>query len=452
MTTAEPRVRDASAGIRTTGPYPSAPRSAEDLAARTDDAAGTYLTERVRGHELLSQPALRLARVLYGLPDLRPVRIQDENFARWRSTGDPLADALVARIKSGGGRELRAQFEQALADGITAVEDPPAELAEFFRAAENVPYWADPEKLERGSRVYQSVGADIMPVFAMGLAMSYLAEDANRVLLRSGDLSRNAARRAVETLTWVGEVTTPGALYPGGDGYRAVLRVRLTHGFMRSGIGQTPGWPESELPIHQGVYVATPILFSVMTMALDLVHGHFMTRRDRAAVLHLWRYIACLVGVAPELVAADEPDQWRLAAVQMNHQIRLDDVTRASGRELGGALLRAYPELFGLDPRNPREARALGRVTAANTLIMHLLLGEKAATTLGFDNPALTALPSVVWHAAVNVLRRAAAYAVPGGRRRYEDRQRAVAREVLVTAGRRARADLTYHRTGGTGQ
>jgi len=407
------------------------------------------VTGRVPGHELLSQPALKLARLLYGLPDLRPVRAQDESFARWRSAGDPLADALVARIKNGGGQQLRVQFEQALTDGVGSVEGAPEELVTFFQAVENVPYWIDPEKLERGSRVYQSVGADIMPVFAMGLAMSYLAEDANQVLLRSGDLHRKAARRAVETLTWVGEVTSPGALYPGEDGYRAAVRVRLTHGFMRSGIGQTPGWPESELPIHQGVYVATPILFSVMTIALSLAHGHFMTRRDRGAVLHLWRYVACLVGVAPELIAADEADQWRLAAVQMNHQIRLDDVTRASGRELGGALLRAYPDLFGLDPRNPREARTLNRVTAANTLIMHLLLGEKAATTLGFDNPRLSALLPVLRHAAVNVLRRAAAYAVPGGRRRFEDRQRAAAREVLVAAGLRVQADLTYHRAGG---
>jgi 8-oxo-dGTP pyrophosphatase MutT (NUDIX family) len=80
---------------------------------------------------------------------------------------------------------------------------------------------------------------------------------------------------------------------------------------------------------------------------------------------------------------------------------------------------------------------------------MHLLLGEKAATTLGFDNPRLSALLPVLRHAAVNVLRRAAAYAVPGGRRRFEDRQRAAAREVLVAAGLRVQADLTYHRAGG---
>lgn len=410
---------------------------------------GTYLRDRVwSAHPLSRYRPIRWAARVLGSGDTSSTPLQAEAFGRWAEVGDPLADALVAKMKTDGGAQLRGQFEQALDCGIESVESAPAELVAFFDAVEPIPYWVDPSKLERGSRFYSSLGRDLLPIFLLGLSMSYLAQDANEVLLRSGNLNKKAARRAAETLTWTTEVTQPGALYPGHDGYRAAVRIRLTHAFMRSGIRNRDDWPDDRLPIHQGVYVATPILFSLITVLLAAMFGHLPTRRDRDAVIHLWRYIAYLVGVDPNLIATSEDDMWRLITAQFDHQVHLDEVTLRDGQALGGALIRAYGDLIGADKDTADGRARIQELTTVTNTVANALLGRHAAATLAYQPASVRAAVPHLTHAAANAARRFGAYAVPGGRRRYEDRQREISRNMIIDLDHRVDADLSYQRTG----
>jgi hypothetical protein len=115
-------------------------------------------------------------------------------------------DALVASIKQAGGKEVRRQFEVALADGIDSVPDAPPELRAFFEQSEKVPYWLDWGKLRHAADLLSGIGPAAAPMLMVGLSVTYTTlEDGNTVLLRAGDTRDKAGKRATETLDWVGE-------------------------------------------------------------------------------------------------------------------------------------------------------------------------------------------------------------------------------------------------------
>ncbi|WP_109509138.1 oxygenase MpaB family protein [Nocardioides speluncae] len=413
-----------------------------------DGAAESYLVDQTGHHPLVDHWVIRLAGKLLGSGDIRPTDAQRESFKQWKQAGDPLADALVARIKNGGGADLRQKFDLALREGIDAVPDAPQELVDLFRETETVPFWVDPAKLERGSRAYLSMGPDAARMFVMAMSGSYLAQDANDVVLRTGEFVEKAAKRSVETLGWTHDVTAPGSLYPGRSGYQAALRVRMTHAFMRSGIANRKDWPESQVPINQSTYIATPILFSFAAMWLGTAMGHFMTRKDREAIFHLWRYISYLVGVNANLTITDEHDAFRLTAIAIPQEVTIDDQTIHDGRMLSKALMDAYAETCGYDVRTVVGRIRLRLDMDMMSLIMNVGIGRAGAHALAYDRRNWLAAVPLVGSAAWNATQRAVAYSLPGGRRRFEDARFKQARDMLTHFQERLDADRTYNRAG----
>ena len=83
--------------------------------------------------------------------------------------------------------------------------------------------------------------------------------------------------------------------------------------------------------------------------------GNRLRRKDREAVVHLWRYIAYIVGVHPNLIPATESDTSRLLWMFLDEVIAPD----AGSTELGTALIDAYPGSDAFFRRNHPVARAL---------------------------------------------------------------------------------------------
>lgn len=416
------------------------------LAANTDDASDTYLVGQAAPHPLIDRWFLKVAGRLLGSGDIRPTAAQRRSFEQWKHAGDPLADAVVTRIKKGGGSDLRRKFELAMHDGIDAVPDAPQELIDLFRETETVPFWVDPAKLERGSRVYQSLGADSSRLFVMAMSVSYLAQDANDVVLLTGEFVEKAAKRSVETLGWTSDVTSPGGLYPGRAGYQAALRIRLTHAFMRSGIQNHKNWPDSRLPINQSTYITTPVVFSMGAIWLGASMGHFMTAKDREAVFHLWRYISYLIGVDANLALTDEHDAFRLLALAVPQEVTLTEQTVRDGRMLSQALMDAYRETCGYDPSTTLGQARMRLDLDMMSLIMNLSLGRAGAHALAYDRLNWLAAVPLVGISGWNATRRAIAYSLPGGRRRFENAQVARGQELKNRVAERLHADLTYNR------
>ena len=89
---------------------------------------------------------------------LRPTPEQREGYHRFTQMGDPLADDLIAafrRLPAGFGR---AQFDTAVAEGLSAADNPIPELVALFEQVEARPYWVDQKKLDHAARVLARFG------------------------------------------------------------------------------------------------------------------------------------------------------------------------------------------------------------------------------------------------------------------------------------------------------
>lgn len=332
----------------------------------------------------------RALRLLWGSGgDWEPSVAQSATFNDFTQVGDPTADALVASIKGAHGQEVRRQFEVALADGIDEVADPSDELVAFFRESEAMPFWVDQRKLHRGAELLQGLGPLAAPMLMVGLSITYTTVDGNDVLLRSGDTRDKAGRRATETLAWVAEVTAPGNLDRGAPGYQSSLRVRLTHAFMRSGMGKRSDWDNPHLAVNQQVYSNVIIAFAVFPMIAALVSGKYFTRADRDAVFHLWRYVAHLIGVDHRLMAASEDDMMRLLTLFLREVIQPD----ANATMLGAALIDSYPEIYGFTGERRRDAMGRWLVINVHSALSRATLGGELSDHLGYPPVNRSAVP-----------------------------------------------------------
>lgn len=332
--------------------------------------------------------------------EFRPSQAQLDCYNAFREIGDPVADALVAAMKSAGSKQLRAQFSYAVDHGIDSVPDAPQVLRDFFAEVESVPYWVDFEEVDRGAEVLLSLGPLAAPMSFIGLTATYISPDGNAVMFRSGDTRYKAGSRAVETLSWLKEATEPGALRHGGAGYKATVRLRLTHAFIRSGMQSRPDWDATvdALPINQQIYGTVISVFAVYPMAGAMALGMWHSHRDRAAVFHLWRYIAHIIGVHPAMIPTNEADAMRVMWIYLTKVDKPD----GRAREMGEALVNAFPEIYGVTSNSLRDRAARSLLRHFHNALARLTLGANYAESLGYGRVTplaypLTALPFVLF-------------------------------------------------------
>ncbi|MGK4003309.1 oxygenase MpaB family protein [Sorangium sp. So ce1036] len=321
---------------------------------------------------------------------LIPARFQDTAAARGRFGDqldrlapfllrvDPLADAVVdacATMPRGQGFRL---LEAALARGIDAVPDAPAEVRALFAAVDHVPLWVDWEAVRRGGTMFLRTGVLGRIVLAMqSLILGYASPGGNKPLVLSGRLREQAARRLAETGRFVHAVSQPGGMRRSGEGFAITVKVRVMHAQVRrlvraSGGWQTALWGE---PINQHDMVATALLFSVAVLdGLDKL-GYRVSPAQREELVHLWRYVAYVIGVEPELIPGSYAEALRLAEMIFATQGAPDDDSRA----LVDALL--HHAVRGA--RTERERRRAEQVASVFASISRAVLGEALADQLG---------------------------------------------------------------------
>ncbi|GAA5162061.1 MULTISPECIES: oxygenase MpaB family protein [Amycolatopsis] len=346
--------------------------------------------------ELFRQGGFALAARLFGPGNsFRGDEAQVRRFRAFAQAEDPLADALVA---APGAKQA---FEEALAHGIAHVQDPPEAVRAFFEAVEAVPYWLDHERVERGARAITRTGLlGLFPLGDMALMGGYLASRATKSLVGTGEIEHLAGRRLIETAAWWIDVTTPGNLRPHRPGYAAALRVRLVHAHVRAAMNRRPDWDYEawDRPVNQVQTAGTLLLFSLVFVVGTQFLGIRYTDRERADILHLWRYVGWLMGVDDELLPAGEDDAWRLLWLLAATEFIPDD----DSRRLAKALLETH------------EASPVGKVLSrVHSAISRLVLGRDNADFLGLpDDPVAQA--AVLAAAAANFAAETARRHIPG--------------------------------------
>jgi ER-bound oxygenase mpaB/B'/Rubber oxygenase, catalytic domain len=400
--------------------------------------------ERLPHPQWMTRPPFSLALTLFTRADVRATPDQLAAFRRFAQAGDPLADAVVAMMRElppGQGRRL---FEQAVSQGIGSVASPPPALAAFFASVDAVPYWLDRDQLDRGSRVIGRTGllGMVMVMPMMGLYGGYLASRANKTLLRTGDLDGMAPRRLAETAGWWVDVTTPGGLDRFGAGFTGVLRVRLMHAQVRAAMTGRADWDYEawDHPVNQLQTTGTLLLFSLVMLLGSRLLGLRFSRRDRAAALHLWRYVGHLMGVHPDLLPVTEADAWRLFWLEGATEFRPDE----DSRRLGQALLAASPTLL-LPPRWKDSPRAGRMLTGYQAAFARLVLGKRNADFLGTPDSKLYQAAVVATGAAV-LAAETARPLIPGATRLSERAGQRQRTKMIRRLVREQHGDSTYTR------
>ncbi|MDX3190334.1 oxygenase MpaB family protein [Streptomyces sp. MN03-5084-2B] len=356
--------------------------------------------------ELFRQGGFRLAQRLFIEGDIRGDERQVARLREFAQVQDKLADDVVAwmaQLPKGQGRRL---FEDALKGGVKA----PGPLEDFFDQVDAKPYWVDDERLERGAKAITRAGLlGLFPLGDMSLMGGYLASRATKSLVGTGEIEHKATRRLVETAAWWIDVTTPGALEHGAQGYAAALRIRLVHAHVRAAMNRRDDWDYAawDRPVNQVQTAGTLLLFSLVYVFGTQLLGLRYSARERGDILHLWRYIGWLMGVDDELLPTSEEDAWRLLWLLAATEFIPDD----DSKRLAKALIEANAAVG--------EGRgAVGKVlshvsVAVHSSISRLVLGKTNADFLGLPNDPV-AQAAIVAVAGVNFAAETVRRFIPG--------------------------------------
>ncbi|MFG1790862.1 oxygenase MpaB family protein [Nocardia sp. NPDC049149] len=375
--------------------------------------------------------------------DLSCTAAQRDSFRRFSQVGDPLADAVVAMFKRLPVGEGRRMFETAVEHGIDAVPDAPPELSALFHQVEADPYWLDRAKLEHGARVVGRTG--VWGGIAMGmfaLMGGYLASRADKTLVGTGDLDAMAPRRLAETTQWWLDVTTPGALERNAVGFKSVLRVRLMHALVRSGMNRRPDWDYDawDHPVNQVLTVGTLGLFSMANLVGAQALGLRFSAKEKDSVFQLWRYVGFLLGVDPEILPTCETDTWRAFWILADTEFIPD----ADSQRLAQALIPAAGGLFiGDDTVAQRAVRKV--ITSYMVAYSRIVLGPTNSDFLGLPASKFyqgAVMATAVVNGALELPRRV----IPGATRFQENLGARIRIRLVRGSIARNGGDRTYAR------
>jgi len=336
------------------------------------------LSSRVGDH---NRPSLKVGRNVFKLfygSDPHPSEGQLDSIKRHMMMGDPLADAVVKMydtFPAGKGRELAIQ---ALENGIESLEEPPKALLDFFRQVDNEPIWLDHDKLKLACDVSRRVGPSGELVLRnLALMGGYLGAAAAKPLVFTGQLNRLTPRRLVETSKFWMDVTTIGGLGRDKDGFKSAVRVRLMHAQVRAMLVKSDEWSNAwGHPLNQWDSMATILEFSTIFLTGLRSIGFIFTKKEREAVVHLWRYIGYLMGVEECILPANEADSMRA----MYHVIATICKPDEDSKALGQALAKA-PYQFAED--NWRSQQLASLESKFRIGYTRYILGDEAGDQLG---------------------------------------------------------------------
>ncbi|GAA2066163.1 oxygenase MpaB family protein [Streptomyces albiaxialis] len=364
----------------------------------------------------------RIARGIFLFADIG----KDVDEALMERLGDALLrrDELGARLAGAmrlpagdPGRVTHAQLGRALRAAPEMPRDLPPALREFVGHALTVPDWVDRDRIERGAAAYRYLGRNSGDVLTLlSLIGGYRFGGPADLLVLTGGLSGGTTlRRLGETSTWSHAVTRAGGLRPGAEGWRLTVHVRAMHALVNARF--EPRWDTGRwgYPINQADQAGTLGLFDATVIVGCLGLGVRLTRAQRDDLMHLWRYVGHLMGVAPEWLTDVEDVRHR-----WNYHVLLSAAgqTRA-GRELARLTLDAQAERsFG--HRVPAVERLHQRYERARQAsLLSAFMGREGMRDLGLRRRFPWAL---LLSLAGNTVRYRLLGVLPGGRERLEAR------------------------------
>jgi hypothetical protein len=233
-------------------------------------------------------------------------------FADHMWQGDEPMDAVAQCFRRIGSQRGREMLDQALDYGINTVPDAPAELIALFDHLDNpaIPYDAD--RWEHGRQVWiASSFAAKLGMFMGDFFGTFVGDEVAAATGATGRFVNDYYRRMLETNTWFRNVTYAGAMDRFSPVFKDTVRVRLMHAQVRAGLRRS--WGDDHFahhgnPISNAMMMGAAVTFGLLPLVIDQARGRRRSEEDFDAAMYYWSYIACIFGVAEELIPRNAVD------------------------------------------------------------------------------------------------------------------------------------------------
>src|ERR1700752_4805540 len=155
---------------------------------------------------------------------------------------DPECETIIGDIAAGQDfTALRGLFKQLNSNGETSASNAlPDSVIHYFNTNNQLPEWADQNKIKIAQEVFAQNGPEIALILNYkALPLCYSCKNGAKVLattgrlMTQGDDTTKMMRRLLETSQMVINVMTEGGLSPNGAGIITVKKVRLYHAAIR---------------------------------------------------------------------------------------------------------------------------------------------------------------------------------------------------------------------------
>jgi hypothetical protein len=304
----------------------------------------------------------------------------DQLLQHYRQQGDEPADAVIASVVGTGGKEALSTLMRWLADTNTFdISQQPEVVRSFFNKYNQLPDWADPDRMARGMAFFQKhAGLIGLTLGTFSLPYCYLGAGGAQVLWLTERIKSDTARRLQETGEWVFAVNDPKEWRGAGVEVKAILRtlkIRLIHAAVRWFTLHSGRWnAEWGHPVNQEDMAGTNGAFSYIVIRGLRKAGVKASEADEEAYLHHINVVGHINGVTEELLPQNLREAFHLDRIIAKRQFRPSE----AGVGLTKALLNAIGDQVGSDT-----ARNLAAAQ------MRFFLGDEYANLLGIPSVSL---------------------------------------------------------------
>lgn len=244
-------------------------------------------------------------------------RWSDRFLDEMRATGDPPADAAIADVFHSGKVDAVNKVMKTLVrnDGVPARKLPRA-VRVYLDATDDLPEWADPERIVVGERFFELHGPFcVLALATASLPACYAMRGGVQVLALTARLHTDPVRRIGETAQMTLHAMSAGGLAPGGAGIRDAQKVRLMHAAVRHLALASDDWdPEWGTPVNQEDLAFTLLTFSVVVLDSIRKLGRTFSEEEAEAYFHCWNFVGHVLGVDRRLIVDTIADSRRLWA------------------------------------------------------------------------------------------------------------------------------------------
>lgn len=253
----------------------------------------------------------------------------EEQLEKWRSVGDPLADAIIGDLAAEG---PLGNIYDLLGTVRARANAGDARCQELLRHGSSVPNWADFSAMEKGQRLIASYAPWMgMSLFSGSLVGGSMFLKMALTTAMTGMLSGKPAKRLTETTAMVTRMALPGSMEPGGKAHEVMLRVRLLHAGLRRLLVDSGRFRHAtEVPINQQDLAITLALFCYVNVRQLMQLGVKLRRDQIDSYVLLWRYAGYVLGIDEELLPKSIEDQQAFYLSSCLHQVRPEKVAPES--------------------------------------------------------------------------------------------------------------------------